>query len=91
MYLKAALFLGILCLSAGLLLAASPSLRVAALIALVSWSSARLYYFLFYVIERYIDPGFRFAGLFSAVRCLLPPGRPAAGGKDRAAAAAEER
>lgn len=65
MYLKAALFLAIGTLSAALLLLDAFSLRTAALLALVIWSFCRLYYFAFYVIERYIDPSFRFAGLGS--------------------------
>jgi len=34
------------------------------------WSFCRVYYFAFYVIERYIDPSFRFSGLISALRYL---------------------
>ncbi|MBC8137514.1 MAG: hypothetical protein H8F28_16655 [Fibrella sp.] len=71
MYLKAVLFLvsGIAC-AVGLLLQ-SPDLRTAFLLAVLIWSFCRLYYFLFYVIERYIDPSFRFDGIFSAIRYLL--------------------
>jgi uncharacterized RDD family membrane protein YckC len=71
MYLKAALFLlaGLLA-SAGILLIA-PSLRVAALLAIAIWSFSRAYYFAFYVIEHYIDPSYRFAGLCSLLRYVL--------------------
>jgi len=31
------------------------------------WAFCRLYYFMFYVIEHYVDPGYRFAGLWSFV------------------------
>ena len=44
------------------------SVKIAALLALTVWSFARVYYFAFYVIERYVDPGYRFAGLWSFVR-----------------------
>ena len=71
MYLKAVLLLVILLSSAGLLLSDTPSWRTAALLVLVAWASARLYYFMFYVIERYIDSSYRFAGLVSALRYLL--------------------
>lgn len=49
---KGLLFGVILVLSAGLLFAAAPGMRTVALLALVVWSSARAYYFLFYVLER---------------------------------------
>jgi hypothetical protein len=65
MYAKAALLVVGGTLSAALLLLDSPSLRTAALLCLTVWCFARLYYFAFYVIERYIDPGFRFSGLRS--------------------------
>jgi hypothetical protein len=39
--------------------------------AVAIWAFCRAYYFAFYVIERYIDPGFRFAGLSSLVRYAL--------------------
>ncbi|MDA7519793.1 hypothetical protein OAE95_02300 [Akkermansiaceae bacterium] len=70
-YFKGALFLLILILSSGLVLVVSPwSLRILPLLCVI-WSSARLYYFLFYVIEKYIDPQFRFSGLFSVLQYLF--------------------
>jgi hypothetical protein len=71
MYLKAALFvlLGILA-STGILLTA-PELKVAVLLLLAIWSFCRAYYFAFYVIEHYVDPAYRFAGLWSFLRYLL--------------------
>ena len=71
MYLKAALFLFIGLFSAGLLFAANPTSRTVILLALVIWSFSRAYYFAFYVIERYVDPAFRYSGLFSALNYLL--------------------
>jgi len=71
LYLKAALFvLAGLFASAGILLIA-PNLRVAALLAIAIWSFARAYYFAFYVIQHYVDPSYRFAGLGSFARYLL--------------------
>ena len=69
-YLKGGLFLfcGGLA-SAGILLEA-PTLRTALLLALAVWCFARFYYFCFYVIEHYVDPAYRFAGLWSFVRYL---------------------
>ncbi len=70
MYLKAALFLVIGTASAGLLLAESLSWRTALLLLLVIWSFCRAYYFAFYVLERYVDPGFKFSGLGSLLAYL---------------------
>jgi hypothetical protein len=67
LYLKGALFAVIALLCAAGILAELPSWRVALLLGLAVWSSCRFYYFLFYVIEKYADPGFRFAGLSSVL------------------------
>ena len=71
MYLKAVLFLLIGAISASLILLEVPTLRTTALLLLCIWSFARAYYFAFYVIEKYIDHSFRFAGLVSVARHLL--------------------
>ena len=71
MYLKAACFALIVLISAGGLLLPEFSWRDFVLICLLGWASARLYYFCFYVIERYIDPSFRFSGIGSVVGFLL--------------------
>ena len=70
-YLKGFLFLVILLASAGLLYARSPALATACLLALVIWSAARLYYFMFYVIEKYVDGAFRFSGILPFLRYLV--------------------
>ena len=70
MYLKASLFLVILVSCSVFLLLEIPTWRTGVLLALVIWSSARLYYFIFYVIERYIDPSYRFSGIASALRYI---------------------
>jgi hypothetical protein len=71
LYLKGGLFvIGGLLASAGILLIV-PSLRIAALLAIAIWCFARAYYFAFYVIEHYVNPGYRFAGLWSFVRYTL--------------------
>ena len=71
MYLKAWLFLAAGVLSGGLLIAEKPTWKVALLLGVTVWSFARLYYFMFYVIERYIDPSYRFAGIGSVVEYVL--------------------
>lgn len=60
---KGVMFLCMAVLAAGLILAESPSLRVAALLAVLVWAACRFYYFLFYVLERYVDPRLRYTGL----------------------------
>src|SRR6266581_2985989 len=71
MYLKAVLFLIAGTTAAAGILVESPSLRTAFLLGLAIWSFCRLYYFAFYVIEKYIDPSYRFAGLSSFLLYLL--------------------
>jgi hypothetical protein len=70
-WLKGILFLIIALVSAGLLWMETPTLRVAVLLLLTIWAFCRAYYFAFYVLERYVDPQFRFAGLGSLIRYLL--------------------
>ena len=48
-----------------LLLLEAPSLKAGALIVVLVWASCRFYYFLFYVLEHYVDPGLRYAGLLA--------------------------
>jgi hypothetical protein len=71
MYLKAILFLLAGTLAAVGIVLESPTLRTGILLAVAVGSFCRLYYFLFYVIEKYIDPGYRFAGLGSFLLYLL--------------------
>ena len=70
-YLKGFLFLVTGLLSLAALLLESPTLRTAFLLIVAVWSFCRLYYFMFYVIEKYVDPSFKFAGLYSFVMYLL--------------------
>ncbi len=57
--------------SAVLLWLECPTWRVAGLLVLSVWSFCRFYYFAFYVIEKYVDSKFRFAGLWSFVVFLF--------------------
>ncbi len=63
------LFLGIV--SAALLILEQPTLKTAGLLALAVWSFCRAYYFAFYVIQHYVDDGYKFSGLISFCRYLL--------------------
>lgn len=68
LHLKGALFaLATILASVGILVECGTP-TIAALLAIALWSACRFYYFLFYVIEKYADPGFKFAGLGSALK-----------------------
>jgi hypothetical protein len=71
LYFKAVLFLLTGLLSAGLLILEFPTVRIALLLALAIWCFCRAYYFAFYVIEHYVDAGYRFSGLGSFLCYLL--------------------
>ena len=71
MGIKAALFLVIGVISCTLILVEVPNLRIAALLVVAIWAFCRAYYFAFYVIEKYVDPAYRFSGLFSILRALV--------------------
>ncbi len=69
-------FKGVLFFVVGLLASASlllenPSLKTLVLLAIAVWCFCRAYYFAFYVIEHYVDPGYRFSGLWSFVKYML--------------------
>lgn len=69
-YLKGFLFLIILLFALGLIIYETRSWQIVILLLLVVWASARLYYFMFYVIEKYVDPSYRFAGIVSFLQYL---------------------
>ena len=68
---KGGLFLALGLISAGLLIAEMPSLRVVALLSITVWAFCRAYYFAFYVIEHYVDSKYRFAGLVDFLRYVM--------------------
>ncbi|MGB8355700.1 MAG: hypothetical protein WCD79_17505 [Chthoniobacteraceae bacterium] len=69
--IKGSLFLLIGITASALLLFNAPSLQNAFLLCMAVWGFARFYYFAFYVIEHYIDPTYRFAGLITFAQYLL--------------------
>jgi uncharacterized RDD family membrane protein YckC len=71
LYAKAGLLLFLGVFAAVLLLVEAPSWRVAALLAVCVWAFCRAYYFAFYVVRHYADPGYRFAGLIDFLRYAL--------------------
>ena len=71
LYFKALLLLIAGCLASALLLLENPRLQTFALLAIAIWAFCRAYYFAFYVIEHYIDPTYKFAGLIVFARHAL--------------------
>jgi len=69
--LKGLLFLFVGIASVILLFIENPTWRTAALIALAIWSFCRFYYFAFYVIDKYVDPSYKFSGLISFVKYMI--------------------
>ena len=70
-WFKGGLFVVLGVLASGLLLAETPTLRSVSLLTIAIWSFCRAYYFAFYVIEHYVDPDYRFAGLLHFARYVI--------------------
>lgn len=68
---KGLLFLLLGSAAAALLIVENPTWRTAGLLALAIWSFCRAYYFAFYVIEKYVDPSYKFSGLGSFAKYFL--------------------
>jgi hypothetical protein len=66
--LKAALFLVIVVVASTLLLWRTPEITSALLLGVALWAACRSYYFAFYVLQHYVDPEFRYTGLWDLVR-----------------------
>jgi hypothetical protein len=45
-----------------------PTPRAGVLLAVTVWAFCRFYYFAFYVTQHYLDPSYRFTGLWSLAR-----------------------
>jgi hypothetical protein len=78
---KGLLFGALALVTAGIILAEYPTARLALLLAILVWSSARFYYFLFYVMHAYVDPNLKYSGVGAMVTALLrkKPPTPGAG------------
>lgn len=70
-YVKGFLFLVAGLLASAVLILECPTAKVVLLLALAVWSFCRFYYFAFYVIGHYVDPSYRFAGLWDFVRYVI--------------------
>ena len=80
--LKGLLFVFLGLFSGLLLFLEQPTLKVLLLLALCVWCFCRAYYFAFYVIERYVDPEFKFSGLWAFTRYLLQARRAPPAGRE---------
>ncbi|MCB1231706.1 MAG: hypothetical protein KDN19_15660 [Verrucomicrobiae bacterium] len=65
---KGFLFLALGIFAAALILCLFPDGKLAVLLAIAIWGFCRFYYFAFYVIERWVDPEYRFSGLIDFFR-----------------------
>jgi hypothetical protein len=70
-WFKGILFLTLGLLAAVLLIVQAPSVTVALLLIISVWAFCRFYYFAFYVIEHYVDPTYRFAGLLAFLQYAI--------------------
>ena len=70
-WIKAILFVAVGIAASVLLLIETGTLKAGLLLALTIWAFCRAYYFAFYVVEKYVDPGYRFSGLISFTRYLF--------------------
>ena len=68
--LKGALFLLTGLASSLLLVLDDHRWQTVVLLVISIWCFCRFYYFAFYVIQHYVDPGYRFSGLWSFVAYL---------------------
>lgn len=68
---KGFLFFACVGIAAGMLFAELPSWKTAVLLLVLIWAAARSYYFLFYVLHKYVDPNLRYAGLPQLLKAII--------------------
>ena len=86
---KGVLFMVLGLLAGALLFAQAPTWRTVLLIAITVWAFCRFYYYLFYVLERYLGREKKFAGVLDALGYLLSRRR--AGGEEDSTVTSRER
>jgi hypothetical protein len=72
---KGLMFLGILLLSSALIFAELPEWRTLLLLFVLIWASARFYYFLFYVLQHYVDSTLKYSGLWDMLVKIIAKNR----------------
>lgn len=70
LYFKGALFFLLGIFATALLVWQVPEPSLLLLHGIAIWAFARAYYFAFYVIQYYVDPKYRFSGLFAFAKYL---------------------
>jgi hypothetical protein len=73
---KGFLFLAMGVIAVAIIAMETRSWRVVAMTLLAVWAFCRFYYFMFYVIEKYVDPSFKFASLTDFVIYMLKRRKP---------------
>jgi hypothetical protein len=68
---KGILFLLVGIAASVLIVIEHPTWKIAVLLAIAVWCFCRFYYFAFYVIEKYVDSGYKFSGLWSFLCYLM--------------------
>ena len=58
-------------LSAGAILIESQNIRTILLLIITIWAFCRFYYYLFYVLEKYIGRDQKYAGILDALKYIL--------------------
>ena len=71
LFIKGFLFLLTALLASALLLLEIFTWKRLALLALIVWAFARFYYFMFYVVEKYVDDSYKFSGIASFIVYLF--------------------
>jgi hypothetical protein len=67
LYIKAGLFVVMGLVAGVVLFLQNPRAQTVLLIAVMVWAFCRAYYFVFYVIQHYVDPDYKFSGLWSVL------------------------
>ena len=68
--IKGLLIISITAISAIGIVLYCPRVEVITFLLILIWASARSYYFLFYVLEKYVDPKLKYSGLFNLLKNL---------------------
>jgi len=71
LHAKGFLFLVLGLLSAGAILIESQNIRTILLLIITIWAFCRFYYYLFYVLEKYIGRDQKYAGILDALKYIL--------------------
>jgi hypothetical protein len=71
LHMKGLLFLLLGLLAAGLLLFQSQNFRTLLLLLITIWAFCRFYYYLFYVLEKYIGRDQKYAGVLDALTFIV--------------------